>query len=108
MSFVKSFKSFQNAEEKAATDVTLGANPQAIDEDDAAILTDPALTQLRDNKRALEKQLEVIKQQEDAKLKELAAKALLDKNAQAAAKNAAASAVRAVPAVPAVPAAPSV
>jgi hypothetical protein len=98
MSFVKSFKSFQNAEEKAATDVTLGANPQAIDEDDAAILTDPALTQLRDNKRALEKQLEVLKQQEDVKLKELAAKAVQAKTVQSAAANAAANSQSAAPA----------
>lgn len=88
-SYVKSFKSFQNAADKAAKEVEVGANPQMIEEDDASILTDPAMTAIRDQKRNLEKQLEQIKQQEDAKLKELTAKATAAQKAEQAAKNAA-------------------
>jgi predicted double-glycine peptidase len=45
MSFVKSFKSFQNAEEKASQEVEAGANPQMVKEEDVT-LTDPTLKDL--------------------------------------------------------------
>ena len=102
-SYIKSFKSFQNAADKAAKEVEAGANPQMIEEDDASLLTDPALTAIRDQKRNLEKQLEQVKQQEDAKLKELAAKAAEAQKAAQAAKNAAV----AQPTPPATPATPT-
>jgi hypothetical protein len=98
MSYIKSFKSFQNAEKKANKEVEAGANPQMIEEDDSALLTDPALIQIRDQKRNLEKQLEQIKQQEDTKIKELTAKAAA---ATQAAKNAAANQTQTKPAAPA-------
>jgi hypothetical protein len=101
-SFVKSFKSFQTAEKKAAEEVTAGANPQMIEEDDTALLTDPALIQIRDQKRNLEKQLEQIKQQEDVKLKELTAKAAQSNQQAKAAQNAAVNQPAATPA-PATP-----
>jgi hypothetical protein len=86
MGYIKSFKSFQNAEKKLTT---MGANPQLIEEDDSALLTDPELTKIRETKRNLEKQLEQIKQQEDTKLKELTTKAQAAKSAEQAAQNAA-------------------
>ena len=67
MSYVKNFKGFTKAEEKKSEEA--GANP--VMEDDAALLTDPALVAIQTNKRNLEKQLEQVKQQEDAKLAEL-------------------------------------
>jgi hypothetical protein len=45
MAYVKSFKSFQNAEEKASKEVEAGANPQMIKEEDV-MLTDPTLKDL--------------------------------------------------------------
>lgn len=45
MAYVKSFKSFQNAEEKASKEVETGANPQMIKEEDV-MLTDPTLKDL--------------------------------------------------------------
>jgi len=45
MAYVKNFKSFQNAEEKAAKEVEAGANPQMIKEEDV-MLTDPTLKDL--------------------------------------------------------------
>jgi hypothetical protein len=45
MAYVKSFKSFQNAEEKASKEVDAGANPQMIKEEDV-MLTDPTLKDL--------------------------------------------------------------
>ncbi|CAB4159503.1 hypothetical protein UFOVP699_239 [uncultured Caudovirales phage] len=89
MSFVKSYKSFIKAEEKASDEVKAGANPQAVEEDDSALLTDPILDQLRKQKRNLEMQLEAIKKQEDAKIQELSKKAADAKQAAQAAQNAA-------------------
>jgi hypothetical protein len=71
MSYVKNFKGFTKAEEKKVEEV--GANP--VMEDDAALLTDPGLIAIQTNKRNLEKQLEQVKNQEDAKLAELRKKA---------------------------------
>lgn len=45
MTYVKSFKSFQNAEEKASKEIEAGANPQMIKEEDVT-LTDPTLKDL--------------------------------------------------------------
>jgi hypothetical protein len=45
MSYIKSFKGFQKAEEKASTEVDAGANPQMVKEEDVA-LTDPTLKDL--------------------------------------------------------------
>lgn len=45
MAYVKSFKSFQNAEEKASKEIEAGANPQMIKEEDV-MLTDPTLKDL--------------------------------------------------------------
>ena len=73
MGYVKTFNSFNKAEEKK---LEAGANP--VMEDDAALLTDPALVAIQTNKRNLEKQLEQVKQQEDAKLAELRKKAADD------------------------------
>jgi hypothetical protein len=67
MSYVKNFKGFTKEEEKKLEEV--GANP--VMEEDAALLTDPALIAIQTNKRNLEKQLEQVKQQEDTKLAEL-------------------------------------
>lgn len=79
MAYVKNFKGFTKEEEKKDA---IGANP--VMEDDAALLTDPALVAIQQNKRNLEKQLEQIKQQEDAKLAELRQKAAADKAKAAA------------------------
>lgn len=103
MSFVKSFKSFQNAEAKASQEVKAGANPEVIEEDDSALLTDADLVRIRDSKRNLEKQLEQLRQQEDAKIKELTAKANAAKQAAQAAQNATVN----QPQQPAQPAAPT-
>ena len=75
MSYIQNFKKFVKSEEKKP----VGANPQMIEEDDAALLTDPDLIRIQDQKRNLEKQLEVIKQQEETKLKELRTKAAAEK-----------------------------
>jgi hypothetical protein len=104
MSYIKSFKSFQKAEEKASQEVDAGANPQVIEEDNESLLTDSTLKSLRDQKRALEKQLEQLKQQEDNKIKELTAKAEAEVKAKQAAQNAAVN----QPAAPATPTAPTV
>ena len=45
MSYIKSFKGFQKAEEKASTEVDAGANPQMVKEEDVT-LTDPTLKDL--------------------------------------------------------------
>ena len=45
MSYIKSFKGFQKAEEKASTEVDAGANPQMVKEEDFT-LTDPTLKDL--------------------------------------------------------------
>ncbi len=89
MAYVKNFKGFLKTEDTPVTDIKVGANPQMIEEEDASILTDPALITLREQKRNLEKQLEQIRQQEDVKLKELTAKAATELKAKQAAQNAA-------------------
>ncbi len=45
MAYVKSFKGFQNAEEKASNEISAGANPQMVKEEDVT-LTDPNLKDL--------------------------------------------------------------
>jgi|LakMenEpi03Aug12_release.lakeMendotaPanAssembly.Ray.scaffolds.fasta_scaffold77546_6 hypothetical protein len=45
MSYIKNFKGFQKAEEKASKEVEAGANPQMVKEEDVT-LTDPTLKEL--------------------------------------------------------------
>jgi hypothetical protein len=73
MGYVKTFNSFNKAEEKK---LEAGANP--VMEEDTALLTDPALVAIQTNIRNLEKQLEAAKLQQDTKLAELRKKAADD------------------------------
>ena len=73
MSYISNFKKFMKSEEKKSQEA--GANPQKVEEEDAALLTDPELIKIQDQKRAIEKQLEAVKQQEETKIKDLRAKA---------------------------------
>jgi hypothetical protein len=95
MGYISNFKKFMKSEEKKTSE--MGANPQKIEEEDTALLTDPDLIKIQDQKRALEKQLEAVKQQEETKLKDLRAKAAVEAQKQATAP--------AQPAQPATPAA---
>ena len=71
--YISNFKKFMKSEEKKTSDV--GANPQMIEEDDTALLTDPDLVRIQEQIRNLEKQLEAAKQQEETKIKDLRVKA---------------------------------
>lgn len=95
MAYISNFKKFMKSEEKKTSET--GANPQMIEEDDAALLTDPELVRIQDQIRQLEKQLETVKQQQETKLKDLRTKA---ETAKAEAQKQAA----ATPAAPTTPA----
>ena len=107
MAYVKSFKSFQNAEKKASDEVTVGANPQMIKEE--GVPTDPALLTQYNNlqkEKSIQIQLNTQKAAQDKKVLDLqtAYDAAVTKT-QAAQKNAEAN--QPAPAQLAVPTAPT-
>lgn len=105
MAYVKSFKSFQNAEDKASQEVEAGANPQMIKEEGAP--TDPALlTQYNALQKEKEVQLQLNTQKANQDTKVLNLQKAYDAavlKSNAAQKNAAAN----QPAQPAAPATPT-
>lgn len=103
MAYVKSFKSFQNAEKKASAEVEAGANPQMIKEEDV-MLTDPTLKDLSAKILQYKTQINAWEKDIEARKKVLADE-LVKKNA--AAQTAQAAAQKAAEAVPQ-PAGPTV
>jgi valyl-tRNA synthetase len=103
MAYVKSFKSFQNAEKKASTEVEAGANPQMIKEEDV-MLTDPTLKDLSAKIQQYKNQINAWEKDIETRKKALADE-LVKKNA--AAQTAQAAAQKAAEAVPQ-PAGPTV
>jgi hypothetical protein len=72
MAYVKSFKSFQNAEKKVSDEVTTGANPQMIKEE--GVPTDPALLTQYNNlqkEKSIQVQLNTQKATQDKKVLDL-------------------------------------
>lgn len=110
MAYVKSFKSFQNAEKKASDEVEAGANPQMIKEE--GVPTDPALLiqyNALQKEKELQSKINTDKANQDAKVLNLqkAYDAVVLKS-NAAQKTAAANQpAPAQPAAPATPAAPT-
>lgn len=103
MAYVKSFKSFQNAEKKASAEVEAGANPQMIKEEDV-MLTDPTLKDLSAKIQQYKNQINAWEKDIETRKKALADE-LVKKNA--AAQTAQAAAQKAAEAVPQ-PAGPTV
>jgi predicted double-glycine peptidase len=95
--YIKSFKSFQNAEEKAAKEVEAGANPQMIKEEDVT-LTDPTLKDLSAKIQSYKNQINTWEKDIEARKKVLA-----DEQAKAKAAQATQSATQPAPAAPVAP-----
>lgn len=109
MAYVKSFKSFKNAEEKASQEVEAGANPQMVKEDgpptDPQLLTQYSALQ---KEKALQNQINLQKANQDKRVLDL--QTAYDNavtKSQAAQKNAATNtpepAQQPTPATPATP-----
>jgi hypothetical protein len=96
MAYVKSFKSFQNAEKKASAEVETGANPQMIKEEDV-MLTDPTLKDISTKIQQYKNQINAWEKDIETRKKALADE-LVKKNA--AAQTAQAAAQKAAEAVP--------
>ena len=100
MAYVKSFKSFQNAEKKASAEVEAGANPQMIKEEDV-MLTDPTLKDLSTKIQQYKNQINAWEKDIEARKKvladEVAKKTAAAQTAQAAAQKAAEAVPQATP-----------
>jgi hypothetical protein len=95
-SYIKSFKSFQNAADKAAKEVEAGANPQMVKEEDAA-LTDPTLIDLSTKIQQYKNQINTWERDIENRKKVLAEEQKKNQAATQAAQAAAQKAAEAVP-----------
>jgi valyl-tRNA synthetase len=95
-SYIKSFKSFQKAEEKASQEVETGANPQMIKEEDAT-LTDPTLIDLNAKIQQYKNQINTWERDIESRKKVLAEEQKKNQSATQAAQAAAQKAAEAVP-----------
>ena len=95
-SYIKSFKSFQNAADKAAKEVEVGANPQMVKEEDVS-LTDPTLIDLNAKIQQYKNQINTWERDIENRKKALAEE---QKKNQAATQAAQAAAQKAAAAVP--------
>lgn len=95
-SYIKSFKSFQNAADKAAKEVEAGANPQMVKEEDVA-LTDPTLIDLSAKIQQYKNQINTWERDIENRKKVLAEEQKKNQAATQAAQAAAQKAAEAVP-----------